>query len=409
MSEALVRCENVGKKFCRDLKTSLWYGVRDSAADLLRIQPGTAELRPGEFWANREISFELKRGECLGLIGHNGAGNTTLLKMLNGLIRPNAGTITIQGRVGALIALGAGFNPVLTGRENIYINSAVLGRSRSKTAAAFDEIVSFAEIEDSIDAPVRTYSSGMQVRLGFAIASQLRPDVLLVDEVLAVGDNSFQKKCYDRVYEMKQQGTSFIVVSHNPYQLERLSDKVAAMSDGRIIELAAPKEAIHVYHTTLKNRTSSDSRARIPQQEASGDVRIRQVFLETHGETQVDTVSTGAEFSICIECEFLKPSTDLRFRLGIYSMSNVLMARIGSGDQLVTRPFSSGTTTVRFQMDCCCLMAGEYSLEAAVVSATGLQIARVNDAAVFAVKSDTVEVIEQTAANGLMFVQGIWR
>ena len=159
-------------------------------------------LRDGEFWAVNDVSFELRRGECLGLIGHNGAGKTTLLKMLNGLIKPDAGSITIRGRVGALIALGAGFNPILTGRENIYINGSVLGLSKKEIDGKIDEIIDFAEIGEFIDSPVQNYSSGMSVRLGFSIASSLSPDVLILDEVLAVGDIGFVIKCLNRVRQL---------------------------------------------------------------------------------------------------------------------------------------------------------------------------------------------------------------
>lgn len=203
-SDTLIRCENLSKKFCRDLKRSLWYGLTSSTANLFGNHcSDSAKLREGEFWANNDISFELKRGECLGLIGKNGAGKTTLLKMLNGLIKPDIGRIEMRGRIGALIALGAGFNPVLTGRENIYVNSSILGISKREVRARFDEIVEFSELCDFIDTPVRNYSSGMSVRLGFAVAVVLmKPDVLLLDEVLAVGDAAFRAKCLNRIIEL---------------------------------------------------------------------------------------------------------------------------------------------------------------------------------------------------------------
>lgn len=219
--EVLVRVEGVSKKFCRSLKKSLWYGVQDVVAEAFPYLGGGkgkneqgARLRPGEFWANKDVSFELRRGECLGLIGHNGAGKTTLLKMLNGLIKPDVGRIEMKGRVGALIALGAGFNPILTGRENIYVNGSVLGLNKKEIDEKIEEIVEFAEIGEFIDAPVQTYSSGMQVRLGFAIATSIEPEVLLLDEVLAVGDASFRAKCYNRVGKLKDRA-SVILVSHS--------------------------------------------------------------------------------------------------------------------------------------------------------------------------------------------------
>jgi len=165
--DVLVQAAGVRKKFCRSFKRSLWYGLQDMASEVLGRQAGHECLRPDEFWAVDDVSFELRRGECLGLIGHNGAGKTTLLKMLNGLIRPDQGRISMRGRVGALIALGAGFNPILTGRENIYVNGSVLGLTKAEIDAQIDEIIDVAEMRDFIDAPVQSYSSGMAVRLGF--------------------------------------------------------------------------------------------------------------------------------------------------------------------------------------------------------------------------------------------------
>ena len=222
--DSLVQVKGVSKKFCRDLKKSLWYGVRDIAAELNPFQSRNEEsgdkqieagksispiyqaLRAGEFWAVKDVSFELRRGECLGLIGRNGAGKTTLLKMLNGLIKPDHGRIEMHGRAGALIALGAGFNPILTGRENIYVNGAGPGLTKREIDEKVDEIIDFAEIKEFIDSPVQSYSSGMQVRLGFAVATALRPDILLLDEVLAVGDAAFRGKCFQRVWRDFERG-----------------------------------------------------------------------------------------------------------------------------------------------------------------------------------------------------------
>ena len=199
MGETLIKVEGLSKKFCRSLKKSMWYGMRDIGSELLGRRHGTdGVLRQDEFWAVKDVNFELKRGECLGLIGHNGAGKTTLLRMLNGLIKPDQGRIEMHGKVGALIALGAGFNPVLTGRENIYVNAAVLGMNKRYVDSKIDEIIDFAEIREFINSPVQTYSSGMNVRLGFAVAAILiEPDILFLDEVLAVGDIGFAIKCLE--------------------------------------------------------------------------------------------------------------------------------------------------------------------------------------------------------------------
>lgn len=247
--DVLVRAEGVSKKFCRDLKRSLRYGVQDMVAELLALRNRQGELRQGEFWAVKDVSFELRRGEALGLIGPNGAGKTTLLRMLNGLIKPDEGRITMCGRVGALIQLGAGFNPILTGRENIYINAAVLGISKEEIEQKLDDIIGFADIGDFTDAPVQYYSSGMKVRLGFSVAINLRPDIMLIDEVLAVGDLSFRNKCLEAIREIRDSGVAFIFVSHNLGQVSLLCDKVIYLKSGHVISYGTAEQVISAYAT----------------------------------------------------------------------------------------------------------------------------------------------------------------
>jgi len=213
-------------------------GRLETAAESLQStvhspQSNSPGLRSKEFWAVNNVSFELKRGECLGLIGRNGAGKTTLLKMLNGLIKPDAGRIEMRGRVGALIALGAGFNPILTGRENIYTNASVLGLTKKQTDAKLDEIVDFAEIGDFMDTPVQNYSSGMTVRLGFAVAAMLEPHVLLLDEVLAVGDLAFRMKCLNAISKMACKA-AVILVSHSMQDISRICNRIIYMQKGQI-------------------------------------------------------------------------------------------------------------------------------------------------------------------------------
>ena len=285
MSDVLVKVEGVSKKFCRSLKRSLWYGVQDIFADLNpfrgngspvksfpllgRSQVGCTlntnnatesatpainiamsdnsrkveGLRPDEFWAVNNVSFELRRGECLGLIGGNGAGKTTLLKMLNGLIKPDEGRIEMRGRVGALIALGAGFNPILTGRENVYVNGSVLGLSRKEIDARFDEIVDFSGLEEFIDMPIQSYSSGMQVRLGFAVATAIEPNVLLIDEVLAVGDASFHSKCINVIKSLQKRGVAIILVSHDMHNILRYCQWGVYLKRGQVAA-AGPIDAV---------------------------------------------------------------------------------------------------------------------------------------------------------------------
>jgi lipopolysaccharide transport system ATP-binding protein len=229
-NEVLVKVEHLSKKFCKDLKTSLWYGVKDLYANV-RGNKNERTLRPEEFWAVKDISFELRRGECLGLIGHNGAGKSTLLKILNGLINPDEGKVTIKGRVGALIELGAGFNPILSGRENIYNNGAILGFTKKEIDSKAEEIIDFAEIREFIDMPVQNYSSGMKVRLGFAVAAQMEPDVLIIDEVLAVGDLGFVLKCFKTIDTILP-NTAIVFVSHSMPMVSRICSQIILMENG---------------------------------------------------------------------------------------------------------------------------------------------------------------------------------
>ena len=228
--EVLIKVEGLSKKFSKDLKSSLWYGVKDLVT-AVKGSNEDRELRKNEFWALQDINFELRRGECLGLIGHNGAGKSTLLKILNGLINPDAGKVTIKGRVGALIELGAGFNPILSGRENIYNNGAILGFSKKEIDAKVEEIINFAEIREFIDMPVQNYSSGMKVRLGFAVAAQMEPDVLIIDEVLAVGDVGFALKCYKTIDQILP-NTAIVFVSHSMPMISRICNKIILLDRG---------------------------------------------------------------------------------------------------------------------------------------------------------------------------------
>lgn len=294
-SDVLVRCEGVGKKFCRDLKQSLYYGIRDSASDLLggrRHDSKSGPLRPGEFWANQDINFEVSRGECLGLIGRNGAGKTTLLKMLNGLIKPDEGQIQMRGLTGAMIALGAGFNPILTGRENVYVNGSIYGMSRSQIADRLDQIVDFAEIPEAIDSPVRNYSSGMQVRLGFAVACLLlMPDVLIVDEVLAVGDAGFRRKCYDFFRKLRLNGSSVILVTHGLSQVSMIADKAIVLEQGKIDFAGDPSSAVG--HLLDLSESDEETEGSLGFRNSSSPLSINSVeFLGHTGDADVCTGDT---------------------------------------------------------------------------------------------------------------------
>ena len=316
--DVLVRVENVSKKFCRSLKKSLWYGVTDVASslnpfgsqrsetrdqrpeggDAMRLPP----LRPDEFWAVQNVSFELKRGECLGLIGHNGAGKSTLLKVLNSLIPPDTGRITMKGRVAALIELNAGFNPILSGRENIFNQAALLGFSKEETLAKFDAIVDFSEIGDFLDMPVQNYSSGMRVRLGFAVAAQMEPDILIIDEVLAVGDVGFRYKCLNRIAELLKT-SACIFVSHAMPQVARICTSVIHLNHGRsVLATDDVPMALQSYYDLFDEGSQS----------VSGDEQVSVLSVMVQGlpdASGIATVGYGESLEVVIECKF-KPNCE---------------------------------------------------------------------------------------------------
>jgi len=301
--DVLIKVEGVSKKFCRDLKTSLRYGMADVRDEVLG-RPRTLDLRPKEFWAVKGIDFEVRRGECLGLIGHNGAGKTTLLKVLNGLIKPDTGRIEIHGQVGALIALGAGFNPILTARENIYINASVLGLSKSRVDERIHEIIAFAEIEEFIDMPVQHFSSGMTVRLGFAVAAILiEPDILFLDEVLAVGDISFTIKCLNRVRELMR--TSAVVfVSHNMPLITSFCTRVVVMDHGRsVLDTEEIGVAVNHYFGLAKNTI---------QISGSGQASVLDLSLAADGvavESDTPTLKQGQDLTATLRVRIEKDQT----------------------------------------------------------------------------------------------------
>jgi len=256
--ETVISVENVSKKYCKSLKKSMYYGAMDIGRNMLGLTSKPGRLRKGEFWALNDISFEVKRGETLGIIGPNGAGKTTLLKMLNGIFWPDRGKITVRGRVGALIELGAGFHPLLTGRENIYINGAILGMTKKEVDEKFDDIVKFAEIGDFIDSPVKHYSSGMYVRLGFAIAAHSQADILLIDEVLAVGDVGFQNKCFNKIGELKREGITTLLVSHNMHTISTFVEKIVLLNCARAISFDNVTDGIKEYAQLFTHKDDSE-------------------------------------------------------------------------------------------------------------------------------------------------------
>jgi len=317
MSEILVKVENVSKKFCRSLKLSLWYGMQDLGKELLgRRHGGNGELRPNEFWAVKDVSFELRRGECLGLIGSNGAGKTTLLRMLNGLIKPDSGRIEMRGRVGAMIALGAGFNPILTGRENIYVNASILGLSNREINEKLERIIDFADIGEFIDAPVQSYSTGMAVRLGFAVASTLDPDIMILDEVLSVGDMKFQAKCFNVLSALRKKGTAFVLVSHNMFTMNKYSTKILYLKSGLCHFYGDPEVAIARYSDDMTTKPLQKKNY-LCEQAGSAKIQFTEIRFINKAGCEITTANVGEELSLCIKYSFSDIAVLQPFYIGV--------------------------------------------------------------------------------------------
>jgi ABC-type polysaccharide/polyol phosphate transport system ATPase subunit len=260
-AEVMVSVEGVSKKFCRRLRRSLAYGMSDLAKEMLGRPHQGDRLRTDEFWALRDVSFSVRRGETLALIGRNGSGKSTTLKMLNGVLWPDVGRITVNGRVQALLELGAGFIPVLSARENVYINAAMLGMRKADVDRALPEIMEFAGLQDVLETPLQSFSSGMKTRLAFAVATQLDPDVLLLDEVLAVGDLAFQEKCMRRMEAFRRRNKAIIFITHNLYQVEAMCNSAVWLEGGQVVSAGRSIDVVRDYLDAQERRTIAEAKA----------------------------------------------------------------------------------------------------------------------------------------------------
>ncbi len=257
MSDTVIRVQNLGKKYTIGTNGAGSDGLRHAIHDLFtapfknggKQQSAKAKQHSEEFWALKDISFDVKQGEVVGIIGRNGAGKSTLLKILSRITEPTTGRLGIRGRVASLLEVGTGFHPELTGRENVFLNGAILGMTREEIKRKFDVIVAFAEIEKFIDTPVKRYSSGMYVRLAFAVAAHLEPEILIIDEVLAVGDTQFQKKCLGKMGDVAAEGRTVLFVSHNMAAVSRLCSKAALLEAGELTHFADVRQVLGTYLT----------------------------------------------------------------------------------------------------------------------------------------------------------------
>ncbi|MBW4608501.1 MAG: ABC transporter ATP-binding protein [Hassallia sp. WJT32-NPBG1] len=371
-SEVVLSVNGVSKRFCRDLKKSLFYGVQDIGSEVLGLREKGDKLRPKEFWALDNVSFQLRRGEALGLVGKNGSGKSTLLRVIAGLIKPDMGFVEVNGRVAPLIALGAGFNPILTGRENIYANMSILGLSKKEIDERFDEVIEFAEIGDAIDSPVQSYSSGMAARLGFASAIHTEPDILLIDEVLAVGDMKFRTKCYRKLAQLTKKGVSFVLVSHDPNSILAVCNSATFLSMGKVIESGNTHKIMKTYEESLFPLQTEESTGKLFLSEKNKDeslgLDIAYICFKDHELNNFVTPISGNNINLCIGLKAHKQHENIQLNLLVSELS------IDSGRVLRLNSFNDnqlfnmlpGEHEIQVQMPYCCLKPGLYSMKMSI-------------------------------------------
>lgn len=340
MSDTVIRVENLSKKYVlshqqetgayryKSLRDTLTNSTRGFFKRLNNSEKATNSFRE-EFWALKDVGFEIKQGDRVGIIGRNGAGKSTLLKVLSRIVEPTEGRIRINGRVASLLEVGTGFHPELTGRENIFLNGAILGMSKVEIQNKFDEIVAFAEIEKFLDTPVKRYSSGMYVRLAFAVAAHLEPEILIVDEVLAVGDAQFQKKCLGKMESVAGQGRTVIFVSHNMAAIRSLCSRSLLMRNGQLLLDCDTSTGIESY---LADDGGTDSvivwkADTAPQSE---EIRFTKAYIADDEGKYISQIECTQPFSIVLEYEVLKPIVGLRIGILLQNAEGVVMC--GSND-----------------------------------------------------------------------------
>jgi ABC-2 type transport system ATP-binding protein len=281
----------------------------------------TSRSRAEDFWALRDVALDVGEGSTFGLIGHNGSGKTTLLKCVAGILRPTSGAILQRGRLAALLELGAGFHPELTGRENVYLNASFLGLSRKQTDAAFDDIVAFAELEQFIDTEVKFYSSGMLVRLGFAVAVHVEPDVLLIDEVLAVGDEAFQAKCLNRVREFQREGRTIVLVTHALDTVTEICDRAAMLHHGELHAIGMPAEVVREMRHVLLGMADPGF---VPEQ-GTREAEIVEVQIVRPDGSSHGAILSGDPLTIVVDVRQNEPVDDLDVDFAVHESSNYLV------------------------------------------------------------------------------------
>jgi lipopolysaccharide transport system ATP-binding protein len=396
MCDVAVRVEGLGKEYRlggpRERYTTLRDRLNQLASAPFKALRGRKERREQEppFWALKDVSFNVRRGEVLGIVGRNGAGKSTLLKILSRITEPTEGEVDINGRVGSLLEVGTGFHPELTGRENVYLNGAILGMRRVEIGRKFDEIVAFAEIEKFIDTPVKHYSSGMYMRLAFGVAAHLEPEILVVDEVLSVGDAAFQKKCMGKMEEVADRGRTILFVSHNMVAIKALCTRCLWMNQGQLFGFGPTTDIVNKY---LKAGSTSITRRvwDTPESAPGNDqIRLRSVRLVVpKGETD-DALTIKTPFDVEFEYWNLKDNCRLNLSMCVHNEDNICVFTTTSCKEKRWdgQPFPKGLFRSTCEIPADLLNDGMYRISVLFVEDTSVVVSVQNDLLTFEVHDD---------------------
>ena len=360
MSEPVVRVENLSKRF------RLFHERHQSLKQsLINLRRSTHE----DFWALRDVSFDVARGETFGIIGHNGSGKSTLLKCLTKILEPDAGRVTVNGSISALLELGAGFHPELSGRENVFLNAAILGVPRRQITERFDDIVAFSGLEQFIDTPVKNYSSGMFVRLGFAVAINVDPDVLIIDEVLAVGDAEFQAKCGDKIAEFRERSKTIVLVTHGMGDMVRICQRAAWLDHGTIRMVGSPQDIADAYLETTHAGRSAVYQDGLRW--GTGEVQADRIELLDGAGLPAEFARSGSELAVRVTLTAQQPVTGPEVMLTIADQEGHVVSTVSTRARDAHIDVVHGERCVTLEIDSLPLSEGTYELTVAVLDDTG--------------------------------------
>lgn len=418
MEKPIIEIKNIGKKYNIAHQKGGYVALRDVIMNIIKspfsflrtkFRRATGFEKKEEFWALKDINFSIKKGEVVGIIGSNGAGKSTLLKILSQITPPTEGEIILRGRVGSLLEVGTGFHPELTGRENIFLNGAILGMKRKEIAEKFDEIVEFAGIEKFLDTPVKYYSSGMYVRLAFSVAAHMDPDILLVDEVLAVGDAEFQKKCLGKMEDItKKEGRTIIFVSHNMAAIQRLCEKTIILSEGKIKEFGDTDDVIKKYLGNSKSIPKSDVRSR-KDRKGNGDLLIVDCHVQNDcAKTETLTPGKDAVVTFGYECKdgIKLDNVVMGFNVTtLYGESVFLCHNQMTGDSFGTL---EGSGSLECEIDKLPLSPGRYLIHARIIS-NGILLDEISNICSFEVTDGDFYGTGFWGRHSLVYVRHSWK